>query len=400
MRINIIRGQNQIGGSIIEVSSCSTRILLDAGSELEEADPVAPPIDGLFLGNASFQAAFISHYHGDHIGLCDKILPEIPIFIGKAAGRVTNAARAYMGKPEYRFSGFYESGKPFIVGDMVVTPYLCDHSAFDAYMFHIACNGKTALYTGDFRSHGRKNFCALLEKIPQVDVLITEGTTLTRSPARSVSEVALEQQAFQILSQTEGPAFVLMAGTNIDRLVTVYKAARQANRVLLQDLYLAAISTAAGGNIPRPRDFLDVRVFTTTGADERYEQLKSYGNARIGKDQIANLDQRFVMCVRPSMRTYLEKLSKLKSFDNGVVFYSMWEGYKENPDMANFLNFMREKGVRIVSLHTSGHADCDTIDALVEKVKPSVIIPVHTENSAWFSRYRDIDIVEDQVFSF
>jgi ribonuclease J len=180
----------------------------------------------------------------------------------------------------------------------------------------------------------------------------------------------------------------------------VYKAARQANRVLLQDLYLAAISTAAGGNIPRPRDFLDVRVFTTTGADERYEQLKSYGNARIGKDQIANLDQRFVMCVRPSMRTYLEKLSKLKSFDNGVVFYSMWEGYKENPDMANFLNFMREKGVRIVSLHTSGHADCDTIDALVEKVKPSVIIPVHTENSAWFSRYRDIDIVEDQVFSF
>jgi len=65
MRINIIRGQNQIGGSIIEVASDSTRILLDAGSELEETDPVAPPIDGLFSGNASFQAAFISHYHGD-----------------------------------------------------------------------------------------------------------------------------------------------------------------------------------------------------------------------------------------------------------------------------------------------------------------------------------------------
>ena len=398
MRINIMRGQNQIGGSIIEVSTASTRVLLDAGSELDETDPVAPPIEGLFSGKATFQAAFISHYHGDHIGLCDKILPGIPIFIGKAAGRVTNAARAYMGKPEYRFSGFYESEKPLVVGDMVVTPYLCDHSAFDAYMFHIACNGKTALYTGDFRSHGRKSFRALLKKLPQVDVLITEGTTLTRPPTRPVTEEDLEQQAIQILSEAEGPAFILMAGTNIDRLVTVYKAARQAKRILLQDLYLAAISTAAGGCIPRPRDFFDVRVFTTTGADERYEQLRSYGDARIGKKFIVN--QNFIMCVRPSMRTYLEKLTELKSFDNGVLLYSMWEGYKEHADMADFLNFMRGEGVKVISLHTSGHADGNTIDDLVEKVRPSVIIPVHTENSAWFSRYQGVAIIEDQVFSF
>jgi ribonuclease J len=50
MKINIFRGQNQIGGSIIEVSSDSTRILLDAGSELDETTPVAPQIEGLFSG--------------------------------------------------------------------------------------------------------------------------------------------------------------------------------------------------------------------------------------------------------------------------------------------------------------------------------------------------------------
>jgi ribonuclease J len=78
----------------------------------------------------------------------------------------------------------------------------------------------------------------------------------------------------------------------------------------------------------------------------------------------------------------------------------MWEGYKEHADMADFLNFMRGEGVKVISLHTSGHADGNTIDDLVEKVRPSVIIPVHTENSAWFSRYQGVAIIEDQVFSF
>ena len=398
MNINIIRGQNQIGGAIIEVSSDSTRILLDAGSELDETTPVVPQIDGLFSGKASFHAAFISHYHGDHIGLCDKILPEIPIFIGKAAGRVTNAARAYIRKPEYHFSGFYESGNPFAVGDMVITPFLCDHSAYDAYMFHIACNGKTMLYTGDFRSHGRKSFHALLEKLPQVDVLITEGTTLTRTLKRPTTEHELELKATRILSETEGPVFVLMAGTNIDRLVSLYKAARHVNRILLQDLYLAAVSTAAGGNIPRPQDFSHVRVFPTSGADDRYEQLQSYGKAKIGRQNIARL--KFVMCVRSSMRAYIEKLSNLISLDNGVLLYSMWEGYKEHVDIAAFIDYTQGKGVKVISLHTSGHADGNTIDALVKKVKPSVIVPVHTENSAWFSRYQDITIVRSQKFSF
>jgi ribonuclease J len=398
MKINILRGQNQIGGSIIEVASDTTRIILDAGSELEEKDPAAPSIEGLFSGKASYDAAFISHYHGDHIGLCEKILPEIPVYIGKAAGEVTDAARTYLRKPKYRFAGHYDSGKPFIVGDMVVTPYLCDHSAFDAYMFHIACNGKFLLYTGDFRSHGRKSFDALLKRLPSVDVLITEGTTLSRTQTTPIPEEELEHESARLVAQTDGPVFVMTAATNIDRLVSMYKTAIHTKRVLLQDLYLAAVSTAAGGNIPNPKGFSGIRVFLTNGASDRYTQLQSYGEAKIGRRSIAML--KFVMCVRPSMQAYLEKLSSLMSFENGVLFYSLWEGYKEKEAMAVFISFMQGKGVKVISLHTSGHADSGAIDALIKKVQPSTIIPVHTENSNWFERYEDITIVKDQAFSF
>ena len=48
MKITIHRGQNQIGGSIIEIASDTTKIILDAGSELDEEIPVAPDVEGLF----------------------------------------------------------------------------------------------------------------------------------------------------------------------------------------------------------------------------------------------------------------------------------------------------------------------------------------------------------------
>ena len=398
MKIKIIRGQNQIGGSIIEIASDTSKIIMDVGSELDETKPFTPDVDGLFYGKASYDAVFISHYHGDHIGLIDRVLEEIPVYIGKAACEVSKAARKYIRKPEYSFTGFLEPGKPVNVGDMVITPYLCDHSAFDSYMLHIYCNGKTLLYSGDFRANGRKNFTGFLNRLPPVDVLIIEGTTLSRLPEAQVTEEELEQRAFDVISKTDAPVFVLMAATNIDRLVTVYKATRRANRVLMQDLYFAAVSSAAGKTIPNPKGFSGIRVFPTNGSSERYKELSSYGQAKIGRESIAK--EKFVMCIRPSMLSYLDKLSDSVPFEGGILFYSMWDGYKQKEDMADFLTYMHGKGVKIVSLHTSGHADGETIDALIQAVQPKAIIPVHTENAAWFQRYHDIQVVKDQLFCF
>lgn len=398
MKITIHRGQNQIGGSIIEIASDTMRIILDAGSELDEEIPVAPQIDGLFSGQASYDAVFISHYHGDHLGLCDQVLPGIPLYIGKGAAEVTNAARRYLNKPEYHFAAHYESGKTITIGDLQVTPYLCDHSAFDAYMFHIACGDKTLVYSGDFRSNGRKSFSHLLHKLPHADALIIEGTTLSRGAIPTKTEVELEQLAVEEIAQTDAPVFILQAATNIDRLVTVFKAARRSNRVLIQDLYMAEAASAAGENIPNPATFSGVRVFITSGWNRRHELLDSkYHKTKISRSGIAK--QRFVMCVRPSMQTYLDRLSEEVSFNNGILFYSMWNGYKEKEDITEFLQFMQNKGVRIVDLHTSGHADETTIQALIDDVNPNYIIPVHTENAAWFETYGGAAVIYEKEFT-
>lgn len=394
MEINIIRGQNQIGGSIIGVSSKNTKIILDVGSNLEDKEIVVPEIDGLFKGEAEYDGVLISHYHSDHVGLATRILPDIPIYMGEKSYQIYKVSNEYMEREYLKEPKVFKAEEEFIIGDIKIIPYLCDHSAFDAYMFLLDCEGKKILYTGDFRSNGRKSFEPLLRKLPKVDVLITEGTNLSNDKIGKINltEKELEKKGIELLEGNDRPVFVLMAGTNIDRIVTFYKIANTTKRLFLLDTYAGQITATIGGNIPNPRTFSNVRIFLTN--QDKYEILKNYPKNKIGKNEIANSN--FMMCIRSSMKQYLENRSKEFSFEGCVLFYSMWEGYKKQENMKEFLKFMEEKGVKIISLHTSGHADEKDFDKLIKKIEPEIIIPVHTENSEWFKRYENCEVICDK----
>ena len=394
MEINIIRGQNQIGGSIIEISSKSTKIILDIGSNLEDKEIVVPEIDGLFKGEAKYDGVLISHYHSDHVGLATRILPDIPIYMGEKSYEIHKVSNEYMEKEYLKEPKTFKAEEEFFIGDIKITPYLCDHSAFDAYMFLLDYEGKKILYTGDFRSNGRKFFEPLLRKLPKVDVLITEGTNLSNDKIGKINltEKELEKKGIEILEGNDRPVFVLMAATNIDRLVTFYKIANTTKRLFLLDTYAGQITATIGGNIPNPRTFSNVKIFQTSSS--KHEILENYKKNKILRDKIANSS--FLMCVRASMKKYLEKYPEEFSFEGCTMFYSMWEGYKKQENMKEFLKFMEEKGVKTISLHTSGHADEKDFDRLIKKIEPEIIIPVHTENSEWFKRYENCEVICDK----
>ena len=74
----------------------------------------------------------------------------------------------------------------------------------------------------------------------------------------------------------------------------------------------------------------------------------------------------FIICIRPSMINYLEKLNEISSFENGILFYSMWKGYQEREDMKYFLDYMESRGVFIVKykcrkLQTKNVGRCNCI---------------------------------------
>ena len=231
-------------------------------------------------------------------------------------------------------------------------------------------------------------------KLPKVDVLITEGTNLSNNKIGKINltEKELEKKGIEILEGNDRPVFVLMAATNIDRIVTFYKIANATKRLFLIDTYVGVTTDTIGGNIPNPRTFSNVRIFLTN--QDKYEILKNYPKNKIWKSKIAKSN--FLMCIRTSMKKYLESYPNEFSFEGCTLFYSMWEGYKKQEDMKEFLKFMEEKGVKTISLHTSGHADEKDFDKLIKKVEPEIIIPVHTENSEWFKRYENCEVICDK----
>lgn len=396
MYINIIRGQQQIGGSIVEIGTDTTNIIFDVGVNLVENENVeVPNVDGLFCGAKKYDAVFISHYHADHIGLLGNVIPNIPIYIGAKAYKIVRAANEYR-ELETPFTPIYVTHKEKItIKDITITPILCDHSAFDSYMYLIEADGKKVLYTGDFRANGRFDYDVLLSELPKVDSLIIEGTTLSREEEiENIEEEYLEEIALNALKRHNGPAFIMMSAMNVDRLRTAYNVAVKSKRFLLEDIYTAMIAEASEVSDINPQENNDIKVFMT-GGDKQFELLSQFENNKIGKYAIAKLP--FLMTIRPSMRNYLDKLNEICSFENGILFYGMWKGYLERPDMKEFISFMESKGIKLHILHTSGHADVQTIDKLVDVSNPNEIIPIHTENDKWFSRYESRTILYECV---
>ena len=191
----------------------------------------------------------ISHPHQDHWGSRRGIPLAWPIWTGSGSGKLITITGDVTRHPLTRtFETWDSRSGPFPIGPFTVTPILTDHSAFDAYMLLVEGAGKRLLYTGDFRRHGRKS--VLVDRIMAhpplgIDVLLTEGTNLgSDKPVKSEKE--LEGDFVELFERTRGRVFVAWSGQNIDRTVTIYRAAKRAGRILAIDLYTADVLDRIG----------------------------------------------------------------------------------------------------------------------------------------------------------
>jgi ribonuclease J len=162
VRACIHRGAHEIGGSLVELEARGSRLVLDAGLPLElERIPqreLLPDVPGLWAdGDGSLLALIISHGHPDHYGLADLVARSVPIFIGEHTAAILKEAAFFVpGVRPFPLAGHLRHREPLSFGPFVVTPWLVDHSAFDAYALHVEAGGQRLLYTGDVRAHGRK----------------------------------------------------------------------------------------------------------------------------------------------------------------------------------------------------------------------------------------------------
>lgn len=369
MKLCIHRGTHQIGGIAAEIATETTRILIDMGDELS-LDPgfVSAPlhIPGVTDANGRCDAVLFTHYHGDHTGQMLRIRPDIPLYAGALAKDIMRLSSAHSWKKDevlckrIETIRTFSAGMPFLIGDIQITPFGIDHSAVDSYLFLIEADGKCILYTGDFRLHGvrGKTMDKILDRrIGKVDAIITEGTTVSRTDGKTVTEWELQARVRNYLQQYKY-VFVLCATTNLDRIFALARAVPRGKYCICDDYQKMLVETVSKH---------------WSGISSFYEMPKLLSFKYHPPARFAELGGLMFVRANSKFGAIICQYDPAQS----ILLYSMWDGYRTKPGstIPDFLALTDTWE----TLHTSGHASPEDLRHVIEKADPQLVIPMHTD---------------------
>ena len=415
MELIIHRGTKEIGGSCVEIKTANTRLLVDFGLPLVTVDrkpfdskelrgksftdlkksKILLDIPGLYKGETClFDAVLLSHSHPDHYGLLNYIHPDIPIYLSEGAKELIEISNLFtlikVGELNARV---INSAKTFEIGDIKITPFLVDHSAFDALAFLIEAEGKRVFYSGDFRGHGRKGvlFRMMLKNPPKnIDCLLMEGTRLGKGESSYLDEISVQKRIEDILKETNNITFLFTSSQNIDRIVSAYKACRKTGSIFVIDLYTAYVLerlSVVSKNIPQ-FDWCNVRVkFYKNQADilagkVSEKLLYRYNKNKIEMEEINNRKDKILMLGRDNS-IFPRIVQHIPAHRGARVIFSMWEGYLTD----KFKEYCSGEGLVLESVHASGHATSEDLKAFANALQPRKLVPIHTFSAADYSSF-------------
>ena len=277
----------------------------------------------------------------------------------------------------------YRAGETFMAGPFRITPYLMDHSAYDAHALLVEASERRMFYSGDFRGHGRKAqvFERFLANPPaNIELLLMEGTTLDREEP-AASEADVEAQATAIMQETAGLALTVFSAQNIfDWFVSFLCAAIRSGRTFVIDAYLANLIRGLGlHSLPDPASDERIRVFLPTSqkrmivASGRFDLIEPFRQRRIFSEEIADNPGRFAMLFRTSMARDLPSLD----LAGGSVIYWLWPGYLER-DRIDLRQWCRERNIDFHLAHSSGHATLGDLRRMAHAIQPERLMPIHS----------------------
>lgn len=389
MHCRIHRGSHEVGGSCVEVEYDGARLVLDLGRPLtatmDEVVPL-PDIEGLVAPAPWLCGVVISHGHPDHYGLATGLGSHVPVFIGEATERILREAVFFSpAGADLHVAGHLRDRRPIALGPFTVTPYLADHSAFDAYSLLVEAGGRRLFYSADVRGHGRKrSFERLLaDPPPDVHVILLEGTHVVPEgvpPRGSMTEHELEERCVELFRNTDGIVLAAYSCQNIDRLVTLYRAAKRAGRLLTLDLYGATVARATGRQTVPQSHWEDVRVFVPLSQRIRvkrtreFERVADVSAHRLYPEDLARLRTRLVLTFRGSMA---KELDRAHCLEGAVCLWSMWPGYLTQDSGRALSSWLAERAIPVHPLHSSGHASVGDLQRLATALGGRVV-PIHT----------------------
>jgi ribonuclease J len=389
-------------------------------------------------------AVFISHAHLDHCGyapylgdmpfLCSEMtetLMEAVAEIGnlqgldkqltavkeRAMGELTTGF--FVGEPKVGYSK-EQKKRDFrilehkkaraIENGLTVTGFSVDHSIPGSMACLVESEDCQVLYTGDIRFHGKSGY-NLGEELDglEPDIMFCEGTRIDKKEPDNEKQV--ETDLTDTFSKCEGLAMVGFTWKDIDRYETVRDAAMNSGRIPVFDPRLAYLLARIGRSVYDE----GASVFLERCGSMLYSP-GDYTNSKhkIGDMPLSDWSSRPTTVVDTK---HLEKgisaielnenpssyvlhldyfrFKNILDFDlpEGSVFVrAQCEPFNKRMElsqkrMIQWLKHFKinaENGWKPYQIHASGHASGPEIQEMIDRIKPKVLVPVHTEHPELF----------------
>ena len=395
MTLTIHRGTHEIGGSCVEICTDKAKILIDLGMPLDYDKHTAEEREQIKSDAAEWckgvDAIFLSHSHADHYGFLD-LLPDDTSLYATEETFAMLALDGILGDDptEHLEKRPLTSGQSCEVADIIVTAYTVDHSAYGSCAYLIECDGKRILYSGDIRLHGVKGI--LYKNLPKdVDYLLLEGTNILRTKSNP-TERDIEKQFVEAFNDApDALHLVWCSAKNIDRICALFRACLRCGKTLVIDPYTANVLAAVAElnpKIPTVTTAEQMKVYfpprLTTLLTERNQERYIYSlnpkQNKVSYDDFARSPEKYVMLVRPTTLTYLQRINT----PHIRLIKSIWGGYWDEPNTERFRSWVEEHCEQVKDIHSSGHADTKSLQRIVEHIRPQTIIPIHTDSPSCF----------------
>ena len=204
MKIEVLGGAREVGGSCIAVETDSCKVALDYGTKLDGEAKKLPK---------DFDAVIISHAHLDHSGSLLSLSKENPLLIGSQITRdvtgdlLRDMIKIQNEKGIYDFEsshadnidGCWHTGDSYALQGMQIHLQSAGHVA-GAKITTVQAEGKKIVYTGDFCFHDTEILqgCKFETLTRKPDVLISESTYggKVRQPRNELIDQFLKQLLF------------------------------------------------------------------------------------------------------------------------------------------------------------------------------------------------------------
>ncbi len=286
-----------------------------------------------------------------------------------------------------------------------------DHSIPGACAWGIETSSGWVIYSGDLRRHGKRgqlteNFIEQAARL-KPRALILEGTNVLRKA--NISEREVYETGLRVIAAADSLVIADFSPRDVDRLLTFLQIARDTGRklaILPKDAYLLKTMRLLEPQIPDIGQEASLAIYQGTTASKApglwlRNIFKEYESKIVLADDVSSAQDQFILCFS---FFDLNELPSIHPRPGSLYVYSSSEPHDEEQEidfrrLHSWLEHFKFKGFGLPvekngrwqipdgeqGLHASGHACGPDLLEIALKIKPDVLIPIHSQYPDFYS---------------